>query len=70
MIDGKLKTLENLVELLYNELTESRTGTQVCDKTYKLLKEAALDSIDLKRKIELARGWQAAEDKAKIGVDA
>jgi len=57
MINGRLKTLENLTELLYSELKACADDPAVTEQTFALLKAAAIVTIDLKRKIELARGW-------------
>ncbi len=52
-----LKTLENLLELVYNELNRATNDPDLNDKAFRALKEAKIDAIDLKRKIEVARGW-------------
>jgi hypothetical protein len=57
MKQDKLTTLANLTELLYNELRHAANDKDNSDKAYALLKEAAIDAINLKRKIEDARGW-------------
>jgi len=61
MVNGRLKTLENMVELLYNELKVVSQDPSVSTKSYDLLKESYVDCINLKRKIESARGWNTQE---------
>jgi hypothetical protein len=57
MNNESLKTVENMVELVYAELKRNMDNLEVSDKSFHLLKEAAIDAINLKRKIETARAW-------------
>ena len=52
-----LKVVEAQVELVYQELTRLKGDLYVNEKAYALLREAAIDAINLKRKIQDARGW-------------
>jgi hypothetical protein len=61
----KLKTLENLTRLLYQEIKTATYDTTVCDNAYALLKEASVDAINLQRKIESARAWIISKDVTK-----
>jgi hypothetical protein len=61
----KLKTLENLTRLLYQELKIATYDTTLCDNAHALLKEASVDAINLQRKIESARSWQTIKDVTK-----
>lgn len=58
----KLKTIENIAELLYAELkscinSNSLGDTEKDNNAWYLLKEAVVDAVDVKRKIEVARSW-------------
>jgi hypothetical protein len=64
-MNNKLKTLENLTRLLYNELKSAADHRTVGDNAYVLLKEAAIDAINLQRKIEAARAWNIQKDVTK-----
>jgi len=64
-----LKVIENMLELVYNELKTAANDQNICDKSYALLKEAYIDTINLKRKVEEARGW-AVVDKRGNSVDS
>ena len=57
MNNESLKTVENMVELVYAELKRNMDNLEVTDKSFHLLKEAAIATINLKRKIESARAW-------------
>ena len=56
-MNESLKTLENFTEFLYSELKRNANDPclQVTDKAFHILKEAVVDAINLKRKIENAR---------------
>lgn len=54
-MNSSLKVIENIAELLYQELKTAANNENISDKEFKLLKEAAIDTINLKRKIELVR---------------
>jgi hypothetical protein len=56
-MNEKLKTLEHLARLLYEELKAASNDANVCDITHNLLKQAAVDTINLQRKIDEARAW-------------
>lgn len=58
-MNEKLKTIENIAELLYAELKScvNSNNLELDSKAYGLLKEAMIDAIDTKRKIEIARAW-------------
>jgi hypothetical protein len=36
------------------------------DRTYSLLQAAVLDSIDLRNKVDLARGWHYADNNKQV----
>jgi hypothetical protein len=61
MINEKLKTIENIAELVYQELKNASHIPDIDDETYKLLCEAYVDVINLKRKIEDARAYEATK---------
>lgn len=50
-----LKTIEAMTELVYAELKRVACDSNVTDAAFKELQQAAIDAINLKRKIELAR---------------
>lgn len=54
-MDNSLKIIERMIELVYNEIKIASANLQVTDEVYKILKSAAIDSINLQRKIEDAR---------------
>lgn len=57
-MNEKLKTIENIAELMYAELKSCINSDSSLDsKAYGLLKEAMIGVIDIKRKIETARAW-------------
>jgi len=62
-----LKTIEALVELTYTELKRASNDRSINDKSFKLIKEAAVDAINLKRKIEEARLWNTSEQSVLPG---
>lgn len=58
-----LKTLEGLLYFVSDEIRRVKDGNpDMCDKSYHLLREAQNDALNLKRKIEDARGWQITVD--------
>jgi hypothetical protein len=57
MKQDKLTVLANLVELVYSELKHAANDEENSEQANMLLKEASIDSINLKRKIEEARAW-------------
>ena len=62
MINEKLKTIENIAELVYQELKNASHIPDIDDETYQLLREAAyFDVINLKRKIVGARAYEATK---------
>lgn len=58
-----LKVIENLIELVYAELKTASQERDLNEKSYALLKEAYIASINLKRKVEEARGWIVTESR-------
>ena len=60
-----LKTLETMVDLIYSETSRIAMDGNLDDEAYLLLREAAVDAINLKRKIRDARGWNITADRAK-----
>jgi hypothetical protein len=64
MINEKLKTIENFVEVVYQELKNASHIPDIDRETYKLLREAYIDVINLKRKIEFARATEATKKVA------
>ena len=60
-----LKTLAGLVDFVYGEISRISMDNTLDDEAYLLLREAAVDAINLKRKIRDARGWNITADRAK-----
>jgi len=58
-----LKTIENITELVYQELKNASHIPDIDREAYKLLREAYIDVINLKRKIEFARAYEATKNK-------
>lgn len=57
-MNEKLKTIENIAELLHAEIKSCiNSDSSLCNRAYGLLNDAMLDAIDIKRKIETARAW-------------
>ena len=56
-MNASLKVIENAMEFIYSELKNASNDGTLDDRTFKLLKEAAIDAINLKRKIETARAF-------------
>jgi len=56
-MNDALKTLEAVVEMLYQELKRVTNDRNVSNKTFELVKSAKVDAINLKAKIQDARGW-------------
>lgn len=54
-----LRVIEAQLELVYQELRRASMSNGLNDKTYALLREAAVDAVNLKRKVDVARGWNA-----------
>lgn len=62
-MNDALKTIEGLLYFISCELSRVRDGNPgLCDKSYKMLREAQIDAMNLKRKIEEARAWQIDVD--------
>lgn len=61
-----LKTVENLVELVYQEVQRIKAHKDVTDRSYELLREASADVINLKRKLELARAYMDIGQQEKV----
>ena len=60
-----LKTLEGLLFFVSEEISRVKDKAytpELCDQSYKLLREAQIDAMNLKRKIEEARAWQIDVD--------
>jgi hypothetical protein len=58
-----LKTIEAMQELVYQELRRVANDPTLDDKAYKLLQEATLEAIEVKRKIQETRGWMLASSR-------
>ena len=56
---GGLKAAEQMAELLYQEIQRLKNGNGVVDEAFESMRAASLLAIDVKRKIQDARGWQA-----------
>ena len=52
-----------MIELVYAELKTASNERGLNEKSYALLKEAYIASINLKRKVEEARGWIVTEER-------
>ena len=52
-----LKSLEAVAELLYSELRRLSNDRMLVDRAFKLINKAALDAIEVKARIQAARGW-------------
>ena len=63
MMNKQLKSLEVLAEFLYSETKRAADDATLADKAYPYLKEAVIQAIDLKRKIEFACAYAYLEDK-------
>ena len=51
-----LKSLEAVAELLYSELRRLSNDRMLDDRAFKLINKAALDAIEVKARIQAARG--------------
>ena len=60
-----LKTLETMVDLIYSETSRLAMDGNLDDKAYLILREAAVDAINLRQKILDARGWNITAGRAK-----
>jgi len=60
-----LKVIEAQVELVYNELRRVAANLKPNDKSYAMLREAGVDAINLKRKIQDARYEYPKDDSQK-----
>ena len=58
-----LAMIERQVELIHQELRIVTADPELVDKSHELLRQALLDSIALRRKIEEAHGWQTTANK-------
>ena len=58
----QLKIIENLINLVYTEIKTASNDKDIGERAYKILKQAAIDAIELQRKVELARGWEQTND--------
>lgn len=56
-MNESLKTIENMLEVIYSEIKRNTNNPDMTDKAYSLLKAAVVDTINLKRKVELARAF-------------
>jgi hypothetical protein len=55
-MNDSLKVIERMIDFLYSELINSANNININDdETHNLLKEAAVDCINLKEKINTAR---------------
>lgn len=60
-MNNSLKVIERMIESLHTELKIAADSPEVSEKSYILLKEAVVDAINLKRKIDLARAWNLSK---------
>lgn len=60
-MDASLKIIERMLESVYNELKIVTEDPHLNDKAYRLLKEAVVDAINLKRQVETARALSLSE---------
>ena len=56
-MNDNIKVLENLTEFLYSEINRCSMVKDMPDKSYAILRDAAIDAINLKRKLQDARAW-------------
>lgn len=61
-MNESLKVIERMVAFLYSELNNAANVPSIDEKAYVLLKEAAVDCINLQDKISTARGWINTKD--------
>ena len=62
-MNKSLKVIENMIELIYSEIKHASADPEINDASYSLLKEATIQAIELKRKVEVARGWVVVASK-------
>ena len=62
-MNKQLTSLEVLAEFLYTEIKRATVDPDLSDKAYAYLKEAVIQAIDLKRKVELARAYAYMEER-------
>lgn len=55
--NDSLKIIERMIESVYAELKIATQDDSLTPKAYNILKEALVDAIDLKLKVENARAW-------------
>ncbi len=60
-----LNTLVAMVDLIHSETSRISMHGDLDDNAYLLLREAAVDAINLRQKILAARGWNITADRAK-----
>jgi hypothetical protein len=60
-----LKTLAGLVDFVYGEISRISMDNTLDDKAYLILRESAIDAINLRQKILDARGWNITAERAK-----
>lgn len=65
MIKEKLKTIENVTELVYQELKNTSHYPGIDNHTHGLLLDAYTDMINVKRKIELVRAYMISNKVEK-----
>jgi len=61
-----LRVIQRMVKHVYSELHVVMNDNNLNEKSYKLLKQAAIDAIDLQRKIEEAYGWGVVEQHENL----
>lgn len=61
-MNDSLKVIERMVDFLYSELKNTTNDATITGKAYDLLREATVDCINLKDKINTARGWINTKD--------
>lgn len=54
-MEKSLKTIENLIELVYSELKVISNDSTIENEVFKKIKDSVILSINLKRKVEDAR---------------
>ena len=63
MSSESLKVIENLTEFLYSEIKRASNDKNLDPKAFHILKDCIVDTINLKRKLELARSWVITKDQ-------
>lgn len=60
-MNNSLKVIERMIESLHTELKIAADSPEISEKSYTLLKDAVIDAINLKRKVEVARAWNLSK---------